>query len=106
MNDMHAIVEEKIVAIEAEMRRIGLWQEEPLPKEAYDYTLAFAQDSMAFHQWLQFIFIPQVRKIAEEYEEFPKMSQVSTAAVRAFDGWDKANRLITLLKEFDNLFTQ
>ncbi|HEX6303334.1 MAG TPA: YqcC family protein [Anaerolineales bacterium] len=106
MKDKQAIVEEKISAIEAELRRIGLWQEEPLPKEAYDYTLAFAQDSMAFHQWLQFIFIPQVRNLIESYDEFPKMSQVSAAAVRAFDGWDKANRLIILLKEFDNLFTR
>lgn len=106
MEDKQASVKDKIAAIEAEMRRIGLWQEEPLPKEAYDYTLAFAQDSMAFHQWLQFIFIPQVRILVENYDDFPKMSQVSTAAVRAFDGWDKANRLIILLTEFDNLFTQ
>lgn len=104
MKDKQAIVEEKIAAIEAEMRRIGLWQEESLPKEAYDYTLAFAQDSMAFHQWLQFIFIPQVKKMAENYEELPKVSQVSPAAVRAFESWDKASRLINLLKEFDNLF--
>jgi uncharacterized protein YqcC (DUF446 family) len=106
MNDRGAIVKEKIAAIEAEMRRIGLWQEEPLPKRAYDYTLAFAQDSMAFHQWLQFVFIPQVKKMAEDYEELPKMSRVSPAAVRAFEGWDKGSRLIVLLKEFDNLFVQ
>lgn len=106
MKDLYTIVEDKLTAIEAEMRRIGLWQEEPLPEEAYDYTLAFAQDSMAFHQWLQFVFIPQVRKIAEDYVEFPKMSRVSPAAVRAFEDWDKADRLIDLLREFDNLFSQ
>jgi uncharacterized protein YqcC (DUF446 family) len=104
MEDKQASVKDKIAAIEAEMRRIGLWQDEPLPKEAYDYTLAFAQDSMAFHQWLQFIFIPQVKKMAENYEELPKVSQVSPAAVRAFESWDKASRLVKLLKEFDNLF--
>lgn len=104
MKEKPEIVKEKISQIEAEMRRIGLWQEEPLPEEAYDYTLAFAKDTMAFHQWLQFIFIPQVRELAENYEQFPKKSQVGISAKHVFEGWQQADRLVAMLKEFDSFF--
>lgn len=98
-------VQEKIEEIREEMQRIGLWQEEPLPEEAFDYTLAFARDRMAFHQWLQFIFIPQVQEMVQEYEELPRTSQVGKAAESAFEDWDQGERLVRLLIEFDLLMT-
>jgi uncharacterized protein YqcC (DUF446 family) len=93
----------KLEQVEAEMRRIHLWQENPLEAEQYDFRAAFAADTMSFPQWLQFIFIPNVKRAAES-GNFPSSSQVSVRAVREFDGMDEASKLIDLLSAFDALF--
>jgi|SRR5579859_6962944 len=91
--------------IEAEMRRIGFWQGEPLRPEQLAFTQAFAMDTMTFAQWLQFIFLPRVRE-AVASNRFPGSSSVGTQAVREFDGAAEASRLVTLLAEFDGLIEE
>lgn len=103
-NSLYSKAERKISEIEAEMKRIGYWSDEPLPEEAYEFQQAFAMDTMAFSQWLQFILIPRVRTIIEEKDDFPSDSMVGTQAVREFDGDATASGLVTLLSEFDDLF--
>lgn len=88
--------------VEAEMRRIGLWQATPLRPEQLNFKKAFAVDTMAFSQWLQFIFLPRVRE-AIAANQFPSSSSVGAMAVREFDGYSEADALITLLSEFDAL---
>jgi uncharacterized protein YqcC (DUF446 family) len=93
----------KLEQIESEMHRIRLWQETPLEPEQYDFRAAFAGDTMTFAQWLQFIFVPNVKRAAAS-GTFPASSQVAAQAVREFDGVDEASPLIRLLSEFDALF--
>jgi uncharacterized protein YqcC (DUF446 family) len=91
--------------IEAEMRRIGMWQTEPLRPEQLEFTKAFAMDTMPFSQWLEFIFLPRVRvREAVAANSFPKGSSVGPQAVRELDGQPEAEHLLTLLSEFDALF--
>ena len=89
--------------IEHEMRRIGYWQNQPLRPEQMQFKKAFAMDSMAFTQWLQFVFLPRVREAAAA-NQFPSSSSVGTQAVREFDGDPSAGDLTNLLCEFDGLF--
>ena len=86
------------------MKRIGGWSFEPLPEEAYEFHQAFAMDTMAFTQWLQFILIPRVRSIIAQKGDFPSESMVGAQAIREFDGDATASGLVTLLSEFDDLF--
>ena len=95
---------QKITEIETEMKRIGYWNPELLPEEAYDFREAFAMDTMTYSQWLQFILIPSVRQIIDQKGPFPKESMVGVQAVREFDGEANASKLVTLLCEFDELF--
>jgi uncharacterized protein YqcC (DUF446 family) len=105
MKNKHEIVAEKIAAIEAEMKRIGMWQETPLSEAAYRFTQAFAMDTMAFSQWLQFVFIPRVKQIVAEKGTFPTASMVAAQAVREFDTDPlDTSHLQTLLSEFDRMF--
>ena len=97
----HAIDE-----IEAEIKRIGYWSAEPLPEAAYQFKAAFAMDTMAFVQWLQFIFITRVRDIIAKREAFPSQSMVGVQAMREFDGDEKASKLVSLLCRFDELFSR
>jgi len=89
--------------IEAEMRSIGYWQNQPLRPEQLQFNQAFAMDTMAFTQWLQFIFLPRVREAAAS-NQFPSSSSVGVQAVREFDGDPNAGNLVSLLAEFDELF--
>jgi len=93
-----------IAGIEQEMKDIGFWQPDPLLPEAYNFRQAFAADTMAFSQWLQFIFIPRVKEIIENRTQFPSGSQVGIVAVKEFEGNDRAEKLVRLLNEFDALF--
>jgi len=103
-DDLYVQAGKTIAEIEAEMKRIGYWSPDLLPEEAYDFQQAFAMDTMAFSQWMQFILIPRVREIIEEHGTFPSNSMVGAQAVREFDGdWD-ASQLVSLLSEFDELF--
>jgi uncharacterized protein YqcC (DUF446 family) len=87
------------------MRHIGFWQAEPLQAEQYDFRAAFAGDTMSFSQWLQFIFIPNVKRAAAN-ANFPSKSEVGVKAVREFDGMDEASKLVGYLAEFDALFQE
>jgi len=104
MNPSREKVQLATDAIEAEMRRIGLWQEAPLPEQAYRFTQAFAGDTMSCEQWLQFIFLPRVREIAQSHGRFPSHSEVAVYAMRNFDGMDNTSHLQDLLSGFDEMF--
>ncbi|MCM3874699.1 MAG: YqcC family protein [Pyrinomonadaceae bacterium] len=103
-SDLHSQVAKAISEVEAEMKDIGYWAVEPLPPEAYDFQEAFAMDTMAFSQWLQFVFVPRVKQIIEDKAEFPSSSMVAVQAIREFDGDNQADHLVELLSEFDALF--
>src|SRR5947207_13334153 len=107
MQPSHELVAEKIAGIEAEMRRIGMWRSEPMPQERIASAGAFGQGSMAFEQWLQFVFIPRVDQIVAARGAFPSKSQVADQAFREWRMWGDApdvDPLLELLREFDGLF--
>jgi uncharacterized protein YqcC (DUF446 family) len=101
---MYQDVQTKLDEIVAEMKRVGFWQNEPLLPEQYDFQAAFAMDTMAFNQWLQFVFVPRVEQILDSQGTFPYRSQVGTQAIREWDGVPEAAHLIELLCAFDTLF--
>lgn len=103
---LHDRAADIIGQIEAEMKRTHMWQDRPLPPEAYQFQRAFAIDTMAYNQWLQFIFIPRVREIIAGKGQFPSVSHVGAQAVREFDGMDEATDLLNLLCQFDALFNR
>lgn len=98
------VVAAQLAEIEGEMKRAGLWQDTPLRPEQYEFRQAFAMDTMAFSQWLQFIFVPRVKGIIADGGQFPAKSMVGAQAIREFDTQPGAERLVELLCEFDALF--
>lgn len=104
MAPSHEAVAAKLDEIEAELRRIGWWDVERPPQEAFESRTAFFMDTMAYAQWLRWVFVPNVRRIVAERGRFPSESWVGVQAVREFDGYGEANELVVLLNEFDELF--
>lgn len=92
----------QVAKIEAELKAAGLWQEEPLRPEQYEFSQAFAMDTMSFAQWLQFVFLQRVREAIAE-NAFPSRSMVAAQAVRKFDTVPNAGEVVSALAEFDAL---
>jgi uncharacterized protein YqcC (DUF446 family) len=92
-----------VAAVEAEMKRIGLWQDAPLPPEALAVHAAFGAGTMRYAQWLQFVLVPRTAEIVAARGEFPRRSDLAVMGVRNFDGRPEADGLIALLAELDRL---
>lgn len=89
-------------AIEAELVR--LWPDLPEPTpEAVAAGGPFGLATMAYAQWLRFVFVPIARRRVTE-GDLPRGSQVAVQAVREFDGDHDAEPLIALLARFDAAF--
>ena len=90
--------------IEAELKRIGWWQQAPLRPEHYDFKQAFGMDTMVFQQWRQFTSSTGSRTIAAGDGKFPSSSSVGVMAAGELDGDHEAEKLVSLLGQLDALF--
>lgn len=86
--------------IETEMRRLHLWRS--AETGAVKPSGPFGADSVTFEEWLQFTFLPNLRKAAAT-NTLPTKSKVAVAAIRNFDGLNGADLLIDLLSRVDRL---
>ncbi|HEX4350290.1 MAG TPA: YqcC family protein [Verrucomicrobiae bacterium] len=104
---MSSPLSDKLDQVEAEMKRIGYWQENP-PDLRARYASGELQsylDAPSFELWLQVIFLPNARE-AVQTDELPSGSQVGTMALRQYDyhsSVPEAGDLVRLLNEFDDL---
>ncbi|MBB4285431.1 YqcC family protein [Roseospira goensis] len=88
-------------AIEAEMKRIGLWTDR-LPDPPATGPL---DPAAGFDAWLQGVFLPKARTAAET-DTLPARSQVGVLALRQYDHhstWAAARPLLRLLNDFDRM---
>lgn len=90
--------------IEAELKRIGWWQDDPPSEETAVAGGAFGMKTVAFSQWLQVVFVKRLRQAAAGEFPMPSSSSVSTMATREFDGYpEDLSRLMDYLYEVDGL---
>ena len=99
-----------IERIEAEMKRIGFWSEDPPPllEMADRGELRSYLDAPCFEQWLQCVFLARARA-AVEADDLPAHSNVAGMARRQYDYHSyvpEAQTLLELLSEFDGLVEQ
>jgi len=91
--------------IEAEMLRIGFWQQQP-PDLLADYDAGRRRtylDAPSFELWLQAVFLPRARA-AVATGDLPTHSSVGTMALRQWDYYEhvaEAQPLLRLLHQFD-----
>jgi uncharacterized protein YqcC (DUF446 family) len=106
-SDKSAALLAQLDKIEAEMRRIGYWNDDPPDLEAQVAAgrIRTFLDAPSFELWLQCIFLPHART-AVRNESLPKQSQVGVAAMRQYDYHSHvpdAQILLGLLHDFDAL---
>jgi uncharacterized protein YqcC (DUF446 family) len=98
---IYKLLGKKLDAVEAEMRHLKMW--DIAQPSLTNITSAFGEDTMAFEQWLRYVFLPNARAIVQSRGELPNESNVSIRACREFDGDDRTEKLQELLYEFDQL---
>jgi uncharacterized protein YqcC (DUF446 family) len=96
-----------ILLLEAELRRIGLWEEAAPEKQALESTLPFCHDSLEFHQWLQWVLIPKTRELIEKDIALPTTSDIAALAEYRFEQMpQETDALLKLIREFDRLLSE
>lgn len=93
-------------AIEVELRRQDVWLPMSPSVEAMASTSPFCMDTMAFSQWLQWIFVPRVRAIIESGGTLPKGSNIKSYAEEAFPLEKlESEKLLLIIEQFDLLMS-
>lgn len=102
MNNATHQLADLLLAIEAEMRRIGLWETEKPSQEALSSLAPFAYDTLEFHQWLQWIFLPKTKEIVEQDRAWPSRSDIFPIAEHVFQEVPAdTGTLLALIRRFD-----
>jgi uncharacterized protein YqcC (DUF446 family) len=107
MPDPYATLSDLLDQLTAELRRLELWSEQPPAPEALASSAPFCYDTLAFEQWLQWVFIPQLRHMIALQAPLPASCAISPMGELAFaeSDWDAAP-LIALLQTIDASFTE
>ncbi|QCI10701.1 YqcC family protein [Pseudomonas putida] len=97
-------IADHLLLIERELQVQGWWSAEAPNAEALASTVPFAVDSMAFEQWLQWIFLPRMKLILEHGHPLPNASGILVMAETVFtDRPEQSRELRRLLAAFDQL---
>ena len=89
--------------LEAELRRMGAWSEDPPSEDEVVAGGAFGMGSVPYETWIQVVLVARLREVAAGEMELPPGSSVGVHAVREFDGAPDHDHLIHLLIEVDHL---
>lgn len=105
MNAQIHHIADLLLAIEAELRQLQLWDAQAPSIEALQSQAPFCYDTLALHQWLQWVFLPRMKEILEQGEELPARSGIAPLAEEVFQKYEQDTvQLIRLLSEFDAIF--
>lgn len=101
-----AHVADGLLAIETELRRMGYWENESPASEALNSAQPFCMDTLTFHQWLQFIFLPRMKVIIEQDMALPAVSGIAPMAEEFFRNEpESGSALINELARIDSLLS-
>lgn len=75
-----------LIDIEAELRRLDLWEREAPSAAALASTEPFCVDTLSFTQWLQFVFIPRMYALLEMERLPPGRCEIQPLAEQHFSG--------------------
>ena len=67
----HLQLADHLLAIEAELRRVGLWAREAPASDALASELPFCHDTLTLPEWLQFVFVPRMAALVASGGQLP-----------------------------------
>ena len=92
--------------LEEALRRLNWWEEAPPSSAALASRQPFHADTLSFAQWLQWIFIPRIRALAETRGTLPGPCQITPMGEVAWREKPKqTQQLLEILTQLDRLLT-
>jgi len=85
------------------MQKLGLWQTMPPQDSAFLSSQPFALDTMAAHEWLQWIFIPRMYALLESGQPLPQQIAVVPYVEEALKELAGLDELLTPISEIERL---
>lgn len=101
----HKEVEILIIKLEQSLREAQLWSSFAPSQEALQSQLPFALDTMAFEQWLQFVFIPKMSDIINTKSILPVSLQLLPMAEQSPSVTNNQSGVIDVIKQIDSVFS-
>ncbi|PLY15633.1 MAG: hypothetical protein C0631_06620 [Sedimenticola sp.] len=103
MTQDHQRIEQLLTQLEEEMRGLSIWGDQPPDPTAFASTLPFYHDRMGFHEWLQWVFVPRIARLAEQRIDFPGKCDIAPMSEVWFEQKQmvQAVNLVRILQELD-----
>lgn len=79
-SSMYVEIASLLIDIEAELRRLRQWDEQPPSAEALASTEPFCVDTLSFPQWLQFVFLPRMHALVAAQQLPPGRCEITPLA--------------------------
>jgi len=97
----------QLIDLEAGLRQLDLWSDEPPTAEALQSEQPFAMDSLEFEEWLQFIFLPTIYQVLDSGKALPERCAIAPMAEETIGKKPlMTETLMTTLRELDRLITE
>ncbi|GGE71687.1 hypothetical protein GCM10011533_25050 [Streptosporangium jomthongense] len=105
-DDIAGQVADCLLSIEMELRKLDMWASQRPPEDAFRSTEPFCLDTLAFTQWVQFVFLERMKVIVENGHPLPEVSGIAPMAEEYFRGRPESGQgLIRELEVFDQLLS-
>ncbi len=107
MPDPYATLAYQLDALTEELRSRGLWSSQPPSAQALASAMPFCHDTMEFHTWLQWLFIPRVQALIAVQAPLPDNCNIAPMAEvhYAQAPWDHTH-LVDILRQIDQSFAR
>lgn len=90
-----------LLQIEAELRRLMLWEAAAPSPKALSSVTPFCADTLDFSQWLQWLLVPRMKEILEQSLPLPQHCDIHTYVEQQCRG--DCEQLLRIIRSFDEL---
>jgi uncharacterized protein YqcC (DUF446 family) len=104
MHHLHGRIADVLLEVEANLRTSGKWEQQPPDNRDLSSGQPFCIDTLSFEQWLQWVFLPRMKRIIEQQKPLPAKSGIYVYAHEYLRNSDVSTAsLLKLIKRFDDL---
>ncbi|WP_231731572.1 YqcC family protein [Colwellia sp. TT2012] len=93
-----------LAALTTELKLLKLWQTQQPSAVELASSAPFCCDSLAFEQWLQFVFIPRITQLINQQQALPSKIALRPMAEESFKQLS-AQALLAVINKIDQTLT-
>ncbi len=102
-------IHQQLITLETQLRHVALWSDTPPDDKAMQSSEPFCVDTMPIEQWLQWVFIPKMKKMttSPDFQGFNQRSDIHTMVDYIFMTYhQKTDDITTTIKTIDTLLNE